>query len=110
MEGDKIYLQPIGTVINTINDIVELQKGKLTRSDSAKGIIDFLVEMYDFTWELCFTVTDIGKNRCNVQIAIEGNTRSRDRLILREFALLDSMLVAGAQIELKDKADELFMD
>ncbi len=101
-----MYLQPIGTLLNTINDIVELQKGKLTHSDTQNGRISFLVKMYDFAWELCFTVTDIGKNRCRVQIGADGDSLSRELLVLREFALLDAMLVVGAQIELRQKASK----
>lgn len=101
--GKRIYLQPMGMVLDTINDIVELQKGKLTYSDTPHGKINFLVKMYAFKWELSFTVTDIGKNRSQVQIEIDGDTQSKEKLILREFALLDSMLIAGAQIEITDK-------
>ncbi len=98
--GKRIYLQPMGMVLDTINDIVELQNGKLTYSDTLHGKINFRVKMYAFKWEFSFTVTDIGKNRSQVQIEIDGDTQSKEKQILREFALLDSMLIIGAQIEI----------
>lgn len=101
MEASRIYLQPMGLVLDTINDIVELQKGKLTFSNTPNGEIHFCIKMYGFKWELRFTITDIGKNRCTVEIEVDGEKRGREKLIIREFALLDAMLVGGAQIELR---------
>ena len=106
MIANKIYLQPAGMVVNTVLDIVELQKGKTTFTDTQNGRVHFSVRMYAFRWEFRFTVTDIGKNRCRVQIEINGNTLWNKRLILQEFALLDSMLIAGAQIEITQEEEE----
>lgn len=107
MKGEKIYLQPTGTVLDAVNDIVELQNGRLTFSDTPHGKIYFVVSMYVFEWELRFTVTDIGGNRSQVQIEIEGEARDGESLIHREFALLDSMLVTRAKIELtKQERDD----
>lgn len=103
MKGEKIYLQPKGTVLDAINDIVELQNGRLTFSDTPRGKIYFAVRMYVSEWELRFTVTDIGGNRSQVQIEIEGGARGGESLIHREFALLDSMLVTRAKIELAER-------
>ena len=100
MEGRKIYLQPMGTVLSAVLDIVELQKGRVAYSDTPNGQIRFSVRMYGFKWELGFTVADIGKNRCTVQIEVAGEERGRERMVLREFALLDSMLLADSKIEL----------
>jgi len=99
MEGAKIYLQPKATVLNAVSDLAELQKGTLTFSDNERGIIHFAIEMYAFRWELGFTVTDIGKNRSRVAIGAYGEKRARENLIRREFALLDSILLIGAEIE-----------
>jgi hypothetical protein len=107
MEGTKIYLQPMGTVLNTINDIVELQNGKLTFSDTPNGRIHFLVRMYASRWEYQFAVTDIGQNRCQVQIEIDEAFNEKEREILREFALLDSMLLIGAKLEISEKGDNM---
>ena len=103
MQGNKIYLQPFGTALHVINDMVELQKGKIIFSDSPHGIIHFMVEMYGNKWEFRFTVTDIGKNRCNVKIGIENEARNSEELIERQFALLDSMLIVDAKMELAIK-------
>jgi hypothetical protein len=102
VEGKKVYLQPMTTVLNTINDIVELQNGKLTLSDTPGGKIHFLVRMYGSKWEYRFTVTDIGQNRCRVQIETDGDVRAREKKIRRGFALLDSMLVTAAQLEITE--------
>ena len=105
MEGKKVYYQPMGMVLDAINDIVELQNGKLTYSDTPHGKIHFIIRMYAFKWELQFTVTDIGKNQSSVIIEIGGEKRGKEDLIKREFALLDSMLMSGSQIEITKKDD-----
>jgi len=106
LAGKKVYLQPMGMVLNTVNDIVELQKGKLTSSDTPNGKICFTVRMYGFMWEYRFSVTDIGQNRCCVQIEVEGDTRAREKKIRREFALLDSMLLTAAQLEITEDDEQ----
>ena len=103
MEGIKIYLQPKITLLNAINDIIELQKGKISHSDTPNGKIYFFVRMYHQKWELWFTVTDIGINRSQVRLEIEGGTKNSECLIQREFALLDSMLLTSAKIELTER-------
>lgn len=106
MEAQKIYLQPIEMVLAAINDLVELQNGKLTFSDTPHGKIHFLIRMYVSIWELKFTVADIGKNRSNVQLEVCGEPHDSQEMIEREFALLDSMLVIGAKTELADKKED----
>ena len=105
MEGKKVYYQPYGRVLDAINDIVELQKGKLTFSDTPHGKIHFLIKMYAFKWELQFAVTDLGNNRSNVILVVGGEKRGKEDVMLREFALLDSMLMSGSQIEITKKDD-----
>jgi len=100
LTSKKNYPHPVGMLLDTINDIVELQKGKLTFSDTPNGKIHFLIRMYAYKWELRFDVTDIGDNRSRVQIEIEGDESGKEELLRREFALLDSMLVAGAENKL----------
>jgi hypothetical protein len=100
MTGDRIYFQPRDYVLGAIHDIKELQNGKGTSSDIAKGQINFLVKLYNTKYELLFTVTDIGKNRCKVKIEIAGDVREKEDKILREYALLDSTLAVNTQIEL----------
>jgi len=100
MEGKKIYLQPVSMLLAAINDIVELQNGKLTFSDTPHGKIHFRVRLYAAKWEYRFSVKDIGDNRCIVEIELDDDTYKKEGKILREFALLDSMLVANAQVEI----------
>jgi hypothetical protein len=61
--------------------------------------------MYGYKWEYHFTVTDMGNNRSRVQLKVEGETKKKKRHIIREFALLDSMLVGEAQIEIEDNGE-----
>ena len=90
--GNKVYLQPRDYVIATIHDIKEWQKGKGTFADIPNGQINFLVRLYNAKWEYQFTVTDVGRNRCRVEIRVGGNIPDKEVKIFREFALLDSML------------------
>ena len=98
--GYRVYFQPMDYVLAAIHDIKELQNGKGTTSDIENGVINFVVRMYNTKYELRFTVTDIGMNRCKVDIGIAGDVRDKEEKILREYALLDSTLAANTQIEL----------
>jgi hypothetical protein len=100
MTGNRVYFQPRDYVLGAIHDIKELQNGKGTSSDIENGRINFIVKLYNTKYELMFTVTDIGKNRCKVEIGIAGDVRDKEDKILREYALLDSTLAANTQIEL----------
>ena len=103
MEGRKIYLQSVPTVLGAICDLIEIQKAKTTFSDTRHGKIHFQIKMYCFRWELRFAVADLGHSRTSVTLEILGEQRDRKNLTLREFALLDSMLAIGAEIELDEK-------
>ena len=100
MTGNRVYFQPWDYVLGAIHDIKELQNGKGTFSDAENGTISFFVSMYCTEYEYRFTVTDIGKNRCRVEIGVSGDVRDKEDKILREYALLDSMLIVNTQIEL----------
>jgi len=104
--GSKIYLQPLNYVLAAIHDVKELQNGKGTFADIPNGRIDYAVRMYNRIWEYQFTVTDIGKNRCKVEIGISGDGRDKEENVLRMFALLDSMLVANTKIELSRQREK----
>ena len=106
MKSKKIYLQPISTVFNGILDIVELQKGKVTFSDSPNGKVNFIITMYGSKWELKFHVIDIGKNRTCVNLEIGGEPQGREDLIRREFAFIDSILIENAHIEIFEATDD----
>ena len=90
--GKKVYLQPRDYVIAAIHDMKEWQKGKGTFADIQNGQINFLVNLYNTKWEYQFRVTDVGRNRCKVEIGIGGDVKDKDVKIFREFAMLDSML------------------
>ena len=100
MMGSRVYFQPRNYVLDAINDIKELQKGRGISAYAEEGKINFLVRMYATKYELQFTVTDIGMNRCQVEIGIVGDVKDKEGKVLREFALLDSALAATTQIEL----------
>jgi hypothetical protein len=103
LEGTKIYLQPMNTLLNAINDLIELQNGTLTFSDTSCGKISFEVGLYSANWEFQFSVEDIGLNRSKVKIGLDGDKRDDEDMIRLEYALLDSMLVAGARIQVAAK-------
>ena len=103
MVGTKIYLQPKVTLLNAISDLIELQKGKVAHSDTPNGQITFSIRLYHQKRELQFTVEDIANSRCRVRLEIKGETQNAESFIQREFALLDSMMVTLAQIELAEK-------
>ena len=105
MTGRKIYLQPSGMLIQAICDLEELQKGKYTYSDSQSGVIHFRVRLYHNKWEFKFAVKDLGNSRSSVELALDGREKRAERMIDREFALLDSMLTIGAEIDLEDSED-----
>ena len=44
-------------------------------------------------------MTDIGKNRSFVRLEIESE-KSHEKFINREFALLDTFLITGAEMEM----------
>jgi len=99
--GHKVYLQPRGTVIDGICDLIEIQSGKIIFSDTPNGVIHFRVVMYGSKWELKFTVADIGKNRSSVRLVVESE-KSHEKFIQREFTLLDTFLITGAEIEIEN--------
>jgi len=105
LDGKKVYLQPMETVLNTVHDIVELLKGKPTVTDSHNGSVKTRLTMYGYKWDVHFTVADVGKNRSSVMIEVEGDRRDKKREISSMFALLDSMLIAEAEIELDENED-----
>ena len=101
--GTKYYLQPMGTMLNAIYDIQELQRGKTTISDEGNGKYGFTISMYGKKVEYRFTVTDAGQNRCRVQLEVEGDTLKKKRHVLREFALLDMILISDTEIEFDEQ-------
>ena len=104
MEGKKSYLQPRGVVLDTVHDIVEFLRGKPTVSDTPNGKVSTGLTMYGYKWDVRFTVVDIGNNRSSVTIEVDGERRDKKKEIRSMFALLDSMLLVGAEIEFAESA------
>jgi len=89
-------------LLQAICDLAELQKGKYTFSDSSNGIIHFLVRMYHDKWEFKFAVKDLGNSCSGIELTLEGRANHAQGIIRREFALLDSMLTVGTEIEMEE--------
>lgn len=107
MKGRKTYLQPKEMLLNTIHDTVELVRGRLISDDALNGIIKARFSMYGYKWFICYTVIDIGNNRCSVTIEVEGERKDKKREIRSAFALLNYMLAEDAQIELLEDGEYL---
>lgn len=90
MENERNYPHPPGVVFCAILDMVELQNGKLTFSDSPDGKVHFMISMYGIRWKMKFAVEGIGQNQCSVKLEVGGEPADRDKMMAREFALLDS--------------------
>ena len=99
MVGKKAYLQPRETVLQTVCDVVELLRGKPTLGDTANGMIRTRLTMYGLKWEVRFTVADLGRNRSGVTVEVTGERKDKRKEIRSMFSLLDSMLLAEAEIE-----------
>ena len=98
--GTKIYLQPAGMVLGTINDLIEMQGATVTLSDSKQGKMCYCVSLYGSMREYRFSVDNIEKMRCVVRLEIsdiELDEPEKEVMIQRQFALLDSMLVINAE-------------
>ena len=102
-KGQKAYGHPKGYVLNVVHDIVELQNGRLMISDAIHGRILYRVTMYGYEWELLYTIRESGANTCLVTIELSGERRDKAKEIRREFALLDSMLDGGSDVEVTDE-------
>lgn len=90
MENVRSYPHPPGVVFCVILDMIELQNGKLTFSDSPHGLVHFMISMYGIRWKMKFAVEGIAENRCRVTLELGGEPAGRDQMMAREFALLDS--------------------
>ena len=103
MEGKKTYIHTKGEIFSTVYDIIELQKGELILSDTRQGKLFFSLTMYDYVWELMYSITEIGAGKCEVGIRVVGERQDKKKEIKREFALLDAMLDGGnAKVKFAD--------
>ena len=95
MEGSKTYHKPKRDIFNTLYDIIELQKGELIVCDTLDGKLLYKVTMYDYVWELLYSITEISPNKRKVSIQCLGERSDKKREIMRQFSILDSMLDGG---------------
>lgn len=89
MNEERRYRESRDTVLVIINDMVELQSGKLTLSDTANGRIHFRTRMYGIWHDFHFMVSDTDDG-CLVNI--EMNDKHAPDMIYRAFVLLESLM------------------
>ena len=108
MERTKTYPRSKAFIVNTLYDIIELQKGSLILSDFVRGIVYYKLSMYGYEWELMYTVTETAKlghmsrgvsakasqpaDQSNVTLRILGGRRENEKEMRRALNLLESML------------------
>jgi len=106
MEYIKKFKRSKEFIVNTLYDVIELQKGRLILSDYPRGIVYYGISMYGYEWELMYTVAEItGRTargvrsgpgppggECSVTLRIIGERRENEKEMKRAFALLESML------------------
>ena len=108
MERTKTYPRSKEFIVNTLYDIIELQKGSLILSDFVRGIVYYKLSMYGYEWELMYTVTETAKSghasrggsaksiqpadQSSVTLRIIGERRENEKEMRRALNLLESML------------------
>jgi len=97
--SEKIYPHSRGIIIDTICDIVELQKAKFTFSDTPHGKIHFMVRMYGYKWEFCFAIVALGEKESQVTLEVSGDEIGKANMLRRELYLLDTMLASEEQLD-----------
>ena len=108
MERTKTYPRSKEFIVNTLYDMIELQKGSLILSDYIRGIVYYKLSMYGYEWELMYTVTETEKlghmsrgatakaiqpsGQSSVTLRIIGERRENEREMRRALNLLEAML------------------
>ena len=95
-----MYPQSKVYILNTIYDVIELQKGQIIMCDTKYGGVHYQVSMYGYIWELLYIVSDNGTEQRKVSLRVIGERKDKAKEIRREFALLDAMLDGGAVVGL----------
>lgn len=88
---EKIYEEDLETVMSTINDMVELQKGKIISSDTAHGKISYQTKLYGVSYTFCLVVSP-ENGGCRVRIDTQGGYGDPETRVKQLFLLLESML------------------
>jgi hypothetical protein len=102
MKGKKQYSVSKGAIFSTVYDIIELQNGDMILSDTARGLLYYKLTMYDYEWELMYTITESGFEKSDVTLRLIGDRQDKVQEIRREFALLEMMLGGGADVTIMD--------
>ena len=89
--NERVYLQPCAWVMSAINDIIELQNGKIVCSDFTEGRLAFCTKMYKKTQTNYFTVIGLEGGGSRVLLEIVGCSDSQ-RKVSAMFGLLESIM------------------
>ena len=100
MEGRKTYPKSKGYILNTIYDVIELQKGNIIMTDTKHGRVHYQISMYGYVWELLYIVSESDVELSEVSLRVIGERKDKAKEIRREFAILDAMLEGGANVNL----------
>ena len=106
MADATVYLQPGAMVFEALLDLMELQKGDEVESDPSGGKHHFETTLYGVVWGIRFTIMEIDRTRCAVSVEVASKDGNGDTegfaeiMALREYALLDSMLLIGTPYEI----------
>jgi len=100
VHGKKSYSQSKRDIFVILYDVIELQKGEMIVSDTRSGKLLYSLTMYDYVWELLYDIAEIDTGKCEISIQVTGERFNKKAEILRQFALLDSMLNGGADVKL----------
>ena len=103
-------------VFAALCDLMEMQKGKERVNDYSNGELHFDVWLFGVYWKLRFKVEWLDEGRCCVKLSIKESGKYDDdekeelketleRMITSEFALLDSVLLAGTPTSTHKIAD-----
>ena len=98
MSEERNYSVSREYLLNIISDIIELQNGKETGSDTRQGRICFSSTMYGFRYDYIFSVLENG-NGCSVGIKTNGEQEKDKERVLKMFALMESMMPAKSAVE-----------
>jgi hypothetical protein len=96
-KNERKYLWPKPWLINVILDAAELQGAADIVGDVRNGRVRYTTEMYGCKTEYRFAVSDLPRNRSLVHIELnelnEGDPAKREEKILKQFALLESLML-----------------
>lgn len=98
MSDERVYPVSREYLLNIISDIIELQNGKETGSDTRKGRVCFSASMYGFRYEYIFTVLANGSG-CSVKLQTNGEMEKDKERVSKMFALMESFMPTKSAVE-----------